>query len=652
MSAAETAPRKGGWARRWSRRWSRSREARWGVGLTSIWLVGFLAFAAVPLAMSVYISFTDWAPISGPFWDADTIGLKNYQTFLTDHVYWHSVFNTIYYAVGSVGVVNLVALPMALLLNQALRGLNFFRTVFYMPAILPAVAVVLVFRLILFPGTGLISWILTKVGAQCDTSQVTCDPVDWLNNPRLTMPAVILISAWGVGATLLIYLAGLQGIDQALYEAGAVDGTRSWSQFRYITLPLLTPAIFFNIIVGLIGAFQEFTKLVIFAGGATATGGPQQSLLTTFWYVYVEGFDLLPHGTGNRYGLRSFCPHPHLHGAELSRPETVGVLSGGASLMSTGLEQTPPVAATALPDGVLKPTRRRPVLPARGFGSKLAAYVVVVLISIVSLFPLYWMVENSLRTAVDAGANVTLVPKMPLQWSNYSTMWNYLPYPMSTFLVNSFVLAGLVTLGTVISSALIAYGFARFRFPGRQVLFAVIISTMMIPYAVMMIPQYALFINFFHWGSGGSLFGYHNLFQFLPQIVPAFFGSPIFIFLLRQFIRGIPYSLDEAAMVDGAGPLRIFWTIILPELRPALAAVAVLTFIGKWNDFLGPLIYLQDPHNWTMELALNGFVGRYGTSYLNLQMAASVIAIAPIVFVYFIASRQIIQGVTLSGVKG
>ena len=195
--------------------------------------------------------------------------------------------------------------------------------------------------------------------------------------------------------------------------------------------------------------------------------------------------------------------------------------------MSTGLEQTPPVAATALPDGVLKPTRGRPVLPARGFGSKLAAYVVVVLISIVSLFPLYWMVENSLRTAVDAGANVTLVPKMPLQWSNYSTMWNYLPYPMSTFLVNSFVLAGLVTLGTVISSALIAYGFARFRFPGRQVLFAVIISTMMIPYAVMMIPQYALFINFFHWGSGGSLFGYHNLFQFLPQIVPAFFGSPI-----------------------------------------------------------------------------------------------------------------------------
>jgi multiple sugar transport system permease protein len=320
--------------------------------------------------------------------------------------------------------------------------------------------------------------------------------------------------------------------------------------------------------------------------------------------------------------------------------------------MATELGPPPGAPAVALPVGALKQPRRRPTLPARGLGSRLAAYLAVLLISIASLFPLYWMVENSLRTAVDAGANVTLIPKTPWQWSNYSTMWHYLPYPMSTFLINSFVVAGLVTIGTVISSALIAYGFARFRFRGREVFFAVIISTMMIPYAVMMIPQYALFINFFHWGSGGSLFGYHNLFQFLPQIVPAFFGSPIFIFLLRQFIRGIPYTLDEAAMVDGAGPLRIFWKIILPELRPALAAVMVLTFIGKWNDFLGPLIYLQDPHNWTVELALNAFVGRYGTSNLNLQMAASVIAIAPIVFIYFIASRQIIRGVTLTGVKG
>lgn len=310
-----------------------------------------------------------------------------------------------------------------------------------------------------------------------------------------------------------------------------------------------------------------------------------------------------------------------------------------------------PTAAGALPAPVVGRLPGRETPQNRGLSSKLIAYLIVWFISIVSLFPVYWMVENSLRPTAFADSGISLWPES-FQWSNYAKMWTYLAYPMHIFLINSFVVAGLVTVGTVISSALIAYGFARFRFAGRNVFFGVIISTMMIPYAVMMIPQYALFINFFHWGGGGTIGSYHNVFQFLPQIVPAFFGSPIFIFLLRQFIRGVPYDLDEAAKVDGAGPLRIFWTIIVPEIRPALAAVVVLTFIGKWNDFLGPLIYLQDPHNWTMELALNSFVGRYGTEYLNLQMAASVIAVAPIVVIYFIASRQIIEGVTLSGVKG
>jgi multiple sugar transport system permease protein len=287
----------------------------------------------------------------------------------------------------------------------------------------------------------------------------------------------------------------------------------------------------------------------------------------------------------------------------------------------------------------------------RGRLAKAMAYIVVWLICFFSLFPLYWMAENSVRSTSSADSGVSLWPET-FAWSNYSTMWNFLAYPFHVFLVNSFVMSGLVTLGTVFSSALVAYGFARFRFPGREMFFAIIIGTMMIPYAVMMIPQYAMFVNFFHWGSGGTIGDYHNVFQFFPQIVPAFFASPVFIFLLRQFIRGIPYDLDEAAKVDGASPLRIFWTIILPEIRPALAAVTVLTFIGKWNDFLGPLIYLQDPHNWTAELALNGFVGRYGSTYFNLQMAASLITIVPIAFVYFIASRQIIEGVTLSGVKG
>jgi multiple sugar transport system permease protein len=268
----------------------RRQEAWWGLGFTAIWVVGFIVFALFPIAMAVYISFTNWSPIAGPFWQAHLVGVQNYTTFLTDRLFWQSIGNTLYYAVGTVAVINIVALPMALLLNQPLKGINVFRTIFYLPAIMPAVATVLIFRLLFLPGNGLVSWFLTALHLQCDPSQLTCNPADWLNNPHLTMPVIIIMAAWGVGQPLLIYLAGLQGIDRGYYEAAALDGAGTYQQFRHISLPLLTPSIFFNIVTGLIGGFQAFTQFVIFAGGASATGGPSNSLLTTFWYVYLDGF--------------------------------------------------------------------------------------------------------------------------------------------------------------------------------------------------------------------------------------------------------------------------------------------------------------------------------------------------------------------------
>lgn len=284
----------------------RTKEAGWGAGLVSLWVVGFLTFSLVPLVCAVWISFTDWSPIRGPFWQAHTIGWSNYGTFLHDSRYWHAVWNTIYYAVGSVGLTNIVSIPLAIMLNQKLRGINLYRTIAYLPAVMPAVATVLIFRLIFQPSSGIISWVLTRLHLQCNPSQLTCNPYDWLSNPRLTMPAVIVVSAWGVGQTLLIYLAGLQGIEASYYEAASIDGASAWQRFRAITLPLLTPAIFFNIVTGLIGAFQEFTKFVIWSGGASNfTGGPGDSLLTLFPYLYEKGFEdnLLGLATAMAFGL-------------------------------------------------------------------------------------------------------------------------------------------------------------------------------------------------------------------------------------------------------------------------------------------------------------------------------------------------------------
>lgn len=284
----------------------RRQEMFWGYGFTSIWLIGFIIFSAVPIGLSIYISFTDWNPLRGAFWLAHGNGLSNYQTFLTDHRYWHAVLNTVYYAVGSVALLNLASIPLAILLNQKLRGINIYRTIAYLPAIMPAVASVLIFRMIFQPSSGLVSWFLTKVHIQCSPTQVTCNPYDWIANPKLTMPAIILLSAWGFGQTMLIYLAGLQGIDASYYEAASIDGASAWQKFKGVTLPLLTPAIFFNVVTGLIAAFQEFTKFIIWSGGSEGfSGGPSDSLLTLFPYIWEKGYEdnFLGLATAMAFGL-------------------------------------------------------------------------------------------------------------------------------------------------------------------------------------------------------------------------------------------------------------------------------------------------------------------------------------------------------------
>ncbi|HZS89859.1 MAG TPA: sugar ABC transporter permease [Chloroflexota bacterium] len=287
---------------------ARRQEMLWGYGLISIWLIGFLLFGVVPLASAIFISLSSWDPVAGPFWQAHFIGLANYRQMLfNDPRFWHSIGNAIIYALGTVAITNVVALPMALALNRKIHGLAIFRTIFYLPSVLPAVAATLVLRLIFQPGTGALSWLLTALHIQCDPNTITCTSViNWFDDPHLLMPAAILMSAWFVGQPMLIYLAGLQGIDQSFYEASSVDGAGTWAKFRAITIPLLTPTIFFNLIIGLIGAFQEFSKIIVLAGGESLnSGGPNDALLTTLLYVWLDAFryHFFGYATAMAFGL-------------------------------------------------------------------------------------------------------------------------------------------------------------------------------------------------------------------------------------------------------------------------------------------------------------------------------------------------------------
>jgi multiple sugar transport system permease protein len=209
-----------------------------------------------------------------------------------------------------------------------------------------------------------------------------------------------------------------------------------------------------------------------------------------------------------------------------------------------------------------------------------------------------------------------------------------------TYLKNTTVVAVLAIIGTLLSCAPAAYGFARLRWPGRDMVFILVLSTIMLPYQVTMIPLFLFFTETLNWGD-----------SILPIVVPTFFANAFDIFLLRQFFRSIPEDLLDAARVDGASELRIFLNIVLPLSKPVLATITIFTFLWAWNDFLGPLLYLNNPENFTMALGLQDFQGQRNTAW-NLLMAASTVFTIPIIILFFFAQRTFIEGIKLTGTKG
>ncbi len=228
-----------------------------------------------------------------------------------------------------------------------------------------------------------------------------------------------------------------------------------------------------------------------------------------------------------------------------------------------------------------------------------------------------------------------MVPR-PLRWENYVDATNAVP--IGTPLRNTLYLCSTNVVGAVVSSAVVAYGFARMRFRGRELLFVLMIGTMALPAQVTMIPVFALF----RW------LGWYG--TYLPLIVPAFFGSAFYVFLLRQFFQTIPEELTEAARIDGASEWRIFWQIMLPLAKPALATCALFEFMSTWNDYLGPLLYINDPQRYTLAYGLEQFMSSYGGRWAQL-MAGTTLFTVPVVVLFFLAQRTFIQGIATTGGK-
>ena len=268
-------------------------------------------------------------------------------------------------------------------------------------------------------------------------------------------------------------------------------------------------------------------------------------------------------------------------------------------------------------------------------------YLALVLLSGLVLSPLLWMLSVSLQDPPGVFAQPYRWVPSPPQWRNYADAVS--AFPFARYLLNTSLITGAVLVLTLLSCTLVAFGFSRLRFRGRDLLFAVCIATMMLPGQVTMIPLYVAYAEL----------GWVD--TFLPLIVPSLFGSPFYIFLLRQFFLTIPREYDEAAVLDGAGSLRIYWSIILPLARPALATVALFCFIGTWNDFFGPLIYLNSPEKATLTLGLNMLkaqvIGSQNVQW-HILMAASVLVMLPNILVFFLAQRHFIRGIQAGGLRG
>lgn len=273
---------------------------------------------------------------------------------------------------------------------------------------------------------------------------------------------------------------------------------------------------------------------------------------------------------------------------------------------------------------------------------KILLYVVLIPLSLAYFLPFIWVISTSLKTDPQVyRIPLTWIPN-PVRWQNYADAMTI--HPWGLFFWNTIKYGVGVVVGTLLSSSLVAYAFARMEWPGRDSVFFLVLATTMIPFQVRMIPLYLIF----------NKIGWLNTYK--PLIIPSFLGNAYYIFLLRQFFRAIPFELSDAAKIDGASEIGIMTRIILPLAKPALAAVGLFQFMGAWNDYLGPIIYLKDFSKYPVALGLQLMrnISRSATIELLWPrlMAATALTIAPVLFIFFLTQRTFVEGITLTGIKG
>ncbi|KAF1301874.1 carbohydrate ABC transporter permease [Enterococcus sp. JM9B] len=266
--------------------------------------------------------------------------------------------------------------------------------------------------------------------------------------------------------------------------------------------------------------------------------------------------------------------------------------------------------------------------------------IVILIVAVIMLYPIFWLIFSSLKPNSDIFQTATEL--FPRNWTldNFTKGFEGIAgVPFITYIFNSLRIAIIATIGAVCSSAVISYGFARIPFKGKKFWFACVLVTMMMPQEIIMVPQYLWF---------GKLNWINTI---LPVTVPSFFGQAFFIFMMNQFIQGIPVELDEAAKMDGCGRIGIFFKVILPLLKSSLATSAIFSFYWKWEELIGPMLYLTKPESYTVSIALKQFLDSSSSSNWGAMFAMSVVSLVPVLIIFFMFQKYIVQGISTTGLK-
>jgi multiple sugar transport system permease protein len=307
-------------------------------------------------------------------------------------------------------------------------------------------------------------------------------------------------------------------------------------------------------------------------------------------------------------------------------------MSTSSSAISSPSQVEPSLVAP--PRGEARP-RKRPT------AGRVAVYVALAVLTAIVLYPVLWLFISTFKPSSEFGQNTALLPENPTIDNYFKVLEGIGGIPLWRFFSNSLLLAVAAVVGTLLSSSLAAYAFARIRFRGAGVLFAAMIGTLLLPFHVIIIPQYIMFQRL------------DMIDTFWPLIIPKFLATEaFFVFLIVQFIRNIPRDMDEAARIDGAGHLRTFVSVILPLIKPALITSAIFTFIWTWNDFLGPLLYLNSPENYPLPIALRLYNDQTSTSDYGATVAVSFVALLPVLLFFLVFQRFLVDGVATQGLKG